>query len=61
MVDCSGLEGDMHMIKSIEFGDQNSIGKSSRSNPVTYIGAFADENDGWMSGWTEFDPQNKAY
>ena len=23
--------------------------------------AFADENDGWMSGWTEFDPQNKAY
>ena len=28
---------------------------------VTYIGAFADENDGWMSGWTEFDPQNKAY
>ena len=28
---------------------------------VTYIGAFADQNDGWMSGWTEFDPQNKAY
>ena len=28
---------------------------------VTYVGAFADENDGWMSGWTEFDPQNKAY
>ena len=28
---------------------------------VTYIGAFADENDGWMSGWTEFDPQIKAY
>ena len=40
MVDCSGLEGDMHMIKSIEFVDQNSIGKSSRSNPVTYIGAY---------------------
>ena len=40
MVDCSGLEGDMHMIKNIEFVDQNSIGKSSRSNPVTYIGAY---------------------
>ena len=40
MVDCSGLEGDMHMIESIEFVDQNSIGKSSRSNPVTYIGAY---------------------
>lgn len=40
MVDCSGLEGDMHLIKSIEFVDQNSIGKSSRSNPVTYIGAY---------------------
>ncbi|MBR5298311.1 MAG: excinuclease ABC subunit UvrA [Parabacteroides sp.] len=40
MVDCSGLEGDMHLIKNIEFVDQNSIGKSSRSNPVTYIGAY---------------------
>jgi len=30
----------MHLIKSIEFVDQNSIGKSSRSNPVTYIGAY---------------------
>ncbi|MDO4754949.1 MAG: excinuclease ABC subunit UvrA [Parabacteroides sp.] len=40
MVDCTGLEGDMHLIKSIEFVDQNSIGKSSRSNPVTYIGAY---------------------
>lgn len=39
-VDCSGLEGDMHLIKGIEFVDQNSIGKSSRSNPVTYIGAY---------------------
>ena len=30
----------MKMIESIEFVDQNSIGKSSRSNPVTYIGAY---------------------
>lgn len=39
-VDCSGLSGDMQLIKGIEFVDQNSIGKSSRSNPVTYIGAY---------------------
>jgi excinuclease ABC subunit A len=30
------------MIKSIEFVDQNPIGKSSRSNPVTYVKAFDD-------------------
>lgn len=40
MVDCSGLSGDMNQIQGIEFVDQNSIGKSSRSNPVTYIGAY---------------------
>jgi excinuclease ABC subunit A len=39
-VDCKSLEGDFHLIKGIEFVDQNSIGKSSRSNPVTYIGAY---------------------
>lgn len=39
-VDCSEISGDLQMIKAIEFVDQNSIGKSSRSNPVTYIGAY---------------------
>ncbi|MDR0430757.1 MAG: excinuclease ABC subunit UvrA [Tannerellaceae bacterium] len=39
-IDCKGMEGDLHLIKGIEFVDQNSIGKSSRSNPVTYIGAY---------------------
>lgn len=34
------LEGDMHLIKNVEFIDQNPIGKSSRSNPVTYIKAY---------------------
>ena len=29
-------------LKSVEFIDQNPIGKSSRSNPVTYIKAFDD-------------------
>ena len=34
------LRGDLHMAKEIEFVDQNPIGKSSRSNPVTYLKAF---------------------
>lgn len=34
------LEGDLSMIQDIEFVDQNPIGKSSRSNPVTYIKAY---------------------
>ena len=36
----SGLEGDIQMVKNIEFVDQNPIGKSSRSNPVTYLKAY---------------------
>lgn len=39
-VDCSAIGGDLQLIKAVEFVDQNSIGKSSRSNPVTYIGAY---------------------
>ena len=34
------LEGDYKKVKSIEFVDQNPIGKSSRSNPVTYVKAY---------------------
>ena len=34
------LEGAFKSIKNIEFVDQNPIGKSSRSNPVTYIKAY---------------------
>ena len=34
------LEGDMRQLSHIEFIDQNPIGKSSRSNPVTYIKAW---------------------
>ncbi len=36
------LEGDIRRIKAIEMVDQNPIGKSSRSNPVTYIKAYDD-------------------
>ena len=34
------LEGDIKMVHDIEFVDQNPIGKSSRSNPVTYVKAY---------------------
>ncbi len=36
----SSLCGDLTSIKGVEFVDQNPIGKSSRSNPVTYIKAY---------------------
>lgn len=32
--------GDTHLVTAIEFVDQNPIGKSSRSNPVTYLKAY---------------------
>lgn len=38
----SALEGNIGSIGSIEFIDQNPIGRSSRSNPVTYIKAYDD-------------------
>ncbi len=38
--DFDGLSGDVKMIRSVEMVDQNPIGKSSRSNPVTYIKAY---------------------
>lgn len=34
------LEGDTSLIADVEFVDQNPIGKSSRSNPVTYVKAY---------------------
>ncbi len=34
------LRGDIQMVKDIEFVDQNPIGKSTRSNPVTYLKAY---------------------
>ncbi len=36
------FEGDIHLLTDAEFVDQNPIGKSSRSNPVTYLKAFDD-------------------
>lgn len=36
------LKGDINAIQNVEFIDQNPIGRSSRSNPVTYIKAYDD-------------------
>jgi excinuclease ABC subunit A len=36
------LEGDIKSISEVEYIDQNPIGKSSRSNPVTYLKAYDD-------------------
>ncbi|MDX1272290.1 excinuclease ABC subunit UvrA [Bizionia paragorgiae] len=38
----SELKGNYANVKHIEFVDQNPIGRSSRSNPVTYIKAYDD-------------------
>ena len=35
-----GLEGDWEEVKHVEFVDQNPIGKSTRSNPATYVKAY---------------------
>ena len=34
------LRGDIRMLRAVEFVDQNPIGKSTRSNPVTYLKAY---------------------
>lgn len=36
----AALEGDIHRIQAVEMVDQNPIGRSSRSNPVTYVKAW---------------------
>ncbi|MGB3590539.1 MAG: excinuclease ABC subunit UvrA [Nonlabens sp.] len=38
----SEINGKFENVKSIEFVDQNPIGRSSRSNPVTYVKAYDD-------------------
>ncbi len=35
-----GITGDIHQVENVELVDQNPIGRSSRSNPVTYVKAW---------------------
>lgn len=41
------IEGDIHNLRNVEFIDQNPIGKSSRSNPVTYLKAYDEIRKLW--------------
>jgi excinuclease ABC subunit A len=43
------ISGDVNLIQQIEMIDQNPIGKSSRSNPVTYIKAWDSVRDCFSS------------
>ncbi len=43
----SSIGGDLHQLRNIEFVDQNPIGKSSRSNPVTYLKAYDEIRKLW--------------
>lgn len=38
--DFSKLSGSLHLIKNVEFVDQQPLSRSSRSNPVTYLKAY---------------------
>ena len=38
--DFDRMEGDTNLLRSVELVDQNPIGKSTRSNPVTYLKAY---------------------
>ena len=38
--DFGHLRGSLHLMKDIEFVDQNPLSRSSRSNPVTYLKAY---------------------
>lgn len=41
------IGGDLRNLRNVEFVDQNPIGKSSRSNPVTYIKAYDEIRKLW--------------
>ncbi len=41
------LGGDIQQLKNVEFVDQNPIGKSSRSNPVTYVKVYDEIRKLW--------------
>ncbi len=45
----SRLEGDITTVSSVEFVDQNPIGRSSRSNPVTYMKAYDEIRKLWSN------------
>ena len=41
-IPCRGFKGSISSLKAVEYVDQDSLGISTRSNPVTYIGVYDD-------------------
>lgn len=60
-----GISGDIDLLTQIEMVDQNPIGKSSRSNPVTYIKAYDEIRqlyaDQPMSKMRGFQPKHFSF
>ena len=54
------ITGDIEYISQIEMVDQNPIGKSSRSNPVTYIKAYDEIRDLYATAAAEQDARLSA-
>jgi excinuclease ABC subunit A len=63
---CGGISGDIKRIKGVELVDQNPIGRSTRSNPVTYMKAYDEIRQlyaiqplskarGYKAGWFSFN------
>ncbi len=63
--DFDSLEGDLQLVKGVELIDQNPIGRSLRSNPVTYIKAY-DEirrlfSEQQLARQYKFDPSSFSF
>ena len=64
----SSIGGDLRNLSNVEFVDQNPIGRSSRSNPVTYLKAYDEirklyaeqplaKQMGWGAGYFSFNSE----
>ncbi len=64
----SAIGGDLRDLRNVEFVDQNPIGRSSRSNPVTYLKAYDEirklyaeqplaKQMGWGAGYFSFNSE----
>ncbi|MFO7658782.1 MAG: excinuclease ABC subunit UvrA [Bacteroidales bacterium] len=63
--DFGSVQGDINAVSRVEFVDQNPIGKSSRSNPVTYIKAYDEVRklfaDQPLSKFNDFKPSHFSF